>query len=160
MHSIDADVTELRARWRLSTDTDIVELIHAEQERIFFEESGLDRVRPGLAVRLSRPVGYIELLETIQLHGYHAMFAAGQALDRTEIVAAWLEQVYEPAVDAFAARSSLVRFPARPRRISSSMSGRTAGSSSPTVAAGPSSTPPERWRGIGGAAAGSPSPQR
>jgi hypothetical protein len=100
VQSIDADVTELRARWRLSPDTDLVELIHAEQERIFFEDSGLDRVRPGLAVRVSRPVGYIELLETIQLHGYHAMLAAGRALDRTEIACAWLEQVYEPALEA------------------------------------------------------------
>jgi hypothetical protein len=100
MQWIDADVTELRTRWRLSPDTDVVELIHAEQERIFFEESGLDRVRPDLAVRVSRPVGYVELLETIQLHGYHAMLAAGRALGRAEIAAAWLEQVYEPAVEA------------------------------------------------------------
>jgi hypothetical protein len=111
MHSIDADVTELRARWRLSPETDVIELIHAEQERIFFEESGLDRVRPGLAVRLSRPVGYIELLETIQLHGYHAMLAAGRTLDRTEIVAAWLEQVYEPAVDAIRREELARAFP-------------------------------------------------
>ena len=49
---------------------------------------------------MSRPVGYIELLETIQLHGYHAMLAAGKALDPAEVSADWLEHVYEPTVAA------------------------------------------------------------
>jgi hypothetical protein len=100
METIDAEVTELRARWRLRADADVVELIHAEQQRIFMEESGLDRVRPGLCINVSRPIGYIELLETVQLHGYHGMLAAGRALDPAEISADWLEQVYEPTVAA------------------------------------------------------------
>jgi hypothetical protein len=100
METIDAEVTELRARWHLRADADIVELIHAEQQRIFMEESGLDRVRPDLCINFSRPVGYIELLETIQLHGYHAMLASGRALDPAEISAAWLNEVYEPTVAA------------------------------------------------------------
>jgi hypothetical protein len=100
METIDAEVTELRARWRLGPDADIVTLIHAEQQRIFMEESGLDRVRPGLCINLSRPVGYIELLETVQLHGYHAMIAAGRSLDPVEISVDWLERVYEPTVAA------------------------------------------------------------
>ena len=100
METIDAEVTELRARWRLRADADIVELIHAEQQRIFMEESGLDRTRPDLSIRFNRPVGYIELLETIQLHGYHAMLAAGDALDPAKISADWFEQVYEPTVAA------------------------------------------------------------
>jgi hypothetical protein len=97
---IDAEVTELKARWHLRPDADIVELIHAEQQRIFMEESGLERVRPELCIDFSRPVGYIELLETIQLHGYHSMLAAGRALDPAEISADWFEHVYEPTVAA------------------------------------------------------------
>jgi hypothetical protein len=100
MDTIDAEVTELRARWRLRADADLVELIHAEQERLFMERSGLDRRRPDLGITFSRPVGYVELLETIQLYGYHAMLASGAALDRAEISASWLEEVYEPAVAA------------------------------------------------------------
>jgi hypothetical protein len=64
------------------------------------EESGLDRVRPDLCINFSRPVGYIELLETVQLHGYHAMLASGKALDPAEISASWLDEVYEPTVAA------------------------------------------------------------
>lgn len=100
MESIDAEVTESRARWRLRRDSDVGELTHAEQERIFMAESGLDRVRPSLAITVSRPAGYVELLETIQLHGYRSMLAAGRALDPAEISAAWLEQVYDPALAA------------------------------------------------------------
>jgi hypothetical protein len=100
METIDAEVTELRARWRLHADADIVELIHAEQQRIFMEDSGLARSRPDVEIRFSRPVGYIELLETIQLHGYHAMLAAGKALDPADISANWLEEVYEPTLAA------------------------------------------------------------
>jgi hypothetical protein len=100
MVTIDAEVTELRARWHLRQDADIVELIHAEQQRIFMEESGLERSRPELCINVSRPVGYIELLETIQLHGYHAMLSAGMALDPAQISADWLERVYEPTLAA------------------------------------------------------------
>jgi hypothetical protein len=100
METIDAEVTELRARWHLGPDADIVELIHAEQQRIFMEQSGLDRTRPELCINVSRPVAYIELLETVQLHGYHAMLAAGRALDPAEISADWYENVYEPTVQA------------------------------------------------------------
>jgi len=88
MATIDAEVTELKARWHLPADADIVELIHAEQERFFMEESGLAEARPQVRMRFSRPVGYIELLETLQLHGYHLMLAAQRALPRARCRAA------------------------------------------------------------------------
>jgi hypothetical protein len=100
METIDAEVTELKARWHLPVDADVVELIHAEQERIFMEESGLTEARPELRIRFSRPVGYIELLENVQLHGYHLMLEAGRALPPRDIAADWYETVYLPTVDA------------------------------------------------------------
>jgi hypothetical protein len=99
METIDAEVTELRARWHLPADADIVELIHAEQERIFMDESGLAQARPEALIRFSRPAGYIELLENVQIHGYHLMLSAGRALERSEIAADWYDRVYLPAVD-------------------------------------------------------------
>jgi hypothetical protein len=100
METIDAEVTELKARWHLPADADIVELIHAEQERIFMDESGLGEARPEAHMRFSRPVGYVELLETVQLHGYHLMLAAQRALPRAEIAADWYETVYLPTIEA------------------------------------------------------------
>jgi hypothetical protein len=98
--TIDAEVTELKARWHLDADADVVELIHAEQERIFMEDSGLARVRPNLRVRFSRPVGYLELLENVQIHGYHTMRAAGRVLPPEVIGADWYERIYEPTLEA------------------------------------------------------------
>jgi hypothetical protein len=100
MQTIDAEVTKLEARWHLPADADVVELIHAEQERIFVEESGLAEARPEVALRFSRPVGYIQLLETVQIHGYHLMLEARRALPRAEIADDWYEHVYLPTVQA------------------------------------------------------------
>ena len=100
METIDAEVTELRARWHLPADADVVELIHAEQERIFMDESGLAEARPDVRLRFSRPVGYLELLETVQIHGYHRMLEADRALPRAEIAEDWYERVYLPTVEA------------------------------------------------------------
>jgi hypothetical protein len=100
METIDAEVTELRARWHLPADADILELIHAEQERIFMEESGLVQVRPETRIRFSRPVGYLELLENVQVHGYHLMLQGGEVRSRGDIAADWYERVYLPTVDA------------------------------------------------------------
>ena len=100
MATIDAEVTELKARWHLPADADVVELIHAEQERIFMDDSGLAEARPDVHIRFSRPVGYVELLETVQLHGYHLMLEAQQALARAEIAEDWYTTVYLPTIEA------------------------------------------------------------
>jgi hypothetical protein len=43
MATIDAEVTELTARWHLSASPGCDELRHTEQERLFMSESGLAR---------------------------------------------------------------------------------------------------------------------
>jgi len=100
METIDAEVTELKARWHLPADADIVELIHAEQERVFMDDSGLAEAHPDVQMRFSRPVGYIQLLETVQLHGYHLMLDSGRVLPRAEIARDWYANVYLPTVEA------------------------------------------------------------
>jgi hypothetical protein len=100
MATIDAEVTSLRTRWRLPAEADIVQIIHAEQEQMFMEQSGLARTRPDAQIRFSRPAGYLELLENVQIHGYHLMLNAGRALERGEIADDWYERVYLPAVEA------------------------------------------------------------
>jgi ParB-like nuclease domain len=100
METIDAEVTELRARWHLPAHADIVELVHAEQELIFMDESGLAQIRPEVRMRFSRPAGYIQLLETVQVHGYHLMLDAQRALPRSDIAGDWYTHVYLPTVEA------------------------------------------------------------
>jgi hypothetical protein len=97
---IDAEVTELVARWHLDADADIVELIHAEQQRIFMHDSGLEHTRPDVRIAFSRPAGYLELLENVQIHGYHLMVEQGRSPDPGMIAADWYERVYLPTVEA------------------------------------------------------------
>lgn len=101
MEMIDAEVTELRARWHLSADADPVELMHAEQHRIFMEESGLAAARPDACISFSRPTGYSELLENVESHGYRLMREVGRVLEPDEVAADWYDRVYLGALDAF-----------------------------------------------------------
>src|SRR5215210_7655799 len=71
--TIDADVTELIARVPLAAAADMLEVVLRELERIFLEDSGLAEARAGVRVSVSRPAHYLELLENIQVHGYHRM---------------------------------------------------------------------------------------
>jgi hypothetical protein len=98
---IDADVTELIARVPLSAGADMLEVVLRELERIFLEDSGLAEARPGVRVLVSRPAHYLELLENIQIHGYHMMRGRGNVLEDAEIAADWYDAIYTPTLAAF-----------------------------------------------------------
>jgi hypothetical protein len=99
--TIDAEVTELRALWHLKADADPSELIHAEQHRIFMQESGLALVHPDACISFTQPHGYAQLLENLQAHGYRLMMRHARALAPSEIAADWYERVYLAALDVF-----------------------------------------------------------
>lgn len=103
MATIDAEVTELTARWHLSGSADATELLHAEQERLFMSESGLAEARPDVRLRFTRAVGYRQLLEAVQIHGYTMMVAARRPLDPAEVARDWYAKVYRPTVELLAA---------------------------------------------------------
>ena len=97
---IDADVTELIARVPLPAGADMLEVVLRELERIFLEDSGLAEARPGVRVSVSRPAHYLELLENVQVHGYHRMKGFGRILEDAEIAADWWDSIYEPTLAA------------------------------------------------------------
>jgi hypothetical protein len=97
---IDADVTELIARVPLPAGADMFEVVLRELERIFLEDSGLAEGRPGARVSVSRPAHYLELLENIQVHGYHMMRARGRVLENAEIAANWYDAIYTQTLAA------------------------------------------------------------
>ncbi len=98
--TIDADVTELIARVPLSGAADMLEVVLRELEGIFLEDSGLADARPGLRIPVSRPAHYLELLENIQVHGYHLMRGRGRVLETAEIAADWYDAIYRPTLAA------------------------------------------------------------
>ncbi len=97
---IDADVTELIARVPLPAGADMLEVVLRELERIFLEDSGLAEARPSVRVSVSRPAHYLELLENIQVHGYHLMRGRGRVLENAEIAADWHDAIYLPTLAA------------------------------------------------------------
>jgi hypothetical protein len=70
-----------------------------ELERVFVEESGLAEARPGVRVSASRPSLYLELLENLQVHGYHLMRERDRVLENAEIAADWYDKIYAPVVE-------------------------------------------------------------
>ena len=97
---IDADVTELIARVPLPAGADMLEVVLRQLERIFLEDSGLAQARPGVRIAVSRPAHYLELLENVQVHGYHRMRGFDRALDDSEIAADWYDSIYTPTLEA------------------------------------------------------------
>jgi hypothetical protein len=98
--TIDADVTELVARVPLPAGADMLDVVLRELERIFLEDSGLAEGRPDVRVSVSRPAHYLELLENVQVHGYHMMRGRGRVLDDAEIAADWYDAIYLPTLTA------------------------------------------------------------
>ncbi len=97
---IDADVTELVARVPLPAGADMLDVVLRELERIFLEDSGLAEARPGASVSVSRPAHYLELLENIQVHGYHLMRGRERVLEDAAIAADWYDATYAATIAA------------------------------------------------------------
>jgi hypothetical protein len=97
---IDADVTELIARVPLPAGADMLDVVLRELERIFLEDSGLAEARPDARVAVSRPAHYLELLENVQIHGYHMMRGHERVLGDAEIAADWYDAIYTPTLAA------------------------------------------------------------
>ena len=97
---IDADVTEFVTRVPLPPGADMVEVVLRQLERVFLEESGLAEARRGVRLSASRPAVYLELLENLQVHGYHLMREQGRVPGEAEIAADWYDGVYSPTIRA------------------------------------------------------------
>jgi hypothetical protein len=97
---IDADVTEFVASVPLPAGADMVEVVLRQLERVFLEDSGLAEARPQARVAASRPAVYLELLENLQVHGYHLMRERERVLGVAEIAGDWYDQVYAPTLRA------------------------------------------------------------
>ena len=97
---LDAEITSIRTRYPLPPGADIAQVIHSQAEHVFLEESGLGKARPEARLRTSRPVGYLELLEHVKVHGYDLCRQLDRVLPPEEVAAHWYDRVYLPTLDA------------------------------------------------------------
>jgi hypothetical protein len=112
MKFIDAEITRLKSNFKIPPGADVGRIIHAEQERLFMLDSGLERARPEARIELSRSDGYPELLELLKVHGYDLMQQRGEVLPPEEISGDWFDRVYLPATDAIRQERLGEAFPA------------------------------------------------
>ena len=49
---------------------------------------------------MSAPAHYLELLENVQVHGYHMMRGHERVLENAEIAADWCDSIYTPTLAA------------------------------------------------------------
>lgn len=96
---IDAEITRLHSRVELPAGADIATLILAEQERLFLERSGLNEAAPDLRIKVSRAQGYLELLELVEVHGYHLSVERDELVRPVETARDWYASVYRPTVN-------------------------------------------------------------
>lgn len=96
--SIDADITEFVARVPLPAGADLLEVVLRQLEIVFLDESGLAEARSGVRIGASRPAIYLQLLENLQVHGYHLMRDQDRVVSDVEIAADWYDNVYSPAI--------------------------------------------------------------
>jgi hypothetical protein len=108
---IDAELTELRARFKIPPGAHVGELIHAEQKQLFREDSGLERTRPEAEIEFSRPDGYVELLELIKVHAYHLSVDHESLVPIAEAARDFYEEIYEPTVETIRAEGMDTAFP-------------------------------------------------
>jgi hypothetical protein len=97
---IDAQVTSVRTSHRLTTDVDVLQLIHTEQHRIFKERSRLLERHPEAKIEFSRPTWYGELLEIVRAHAYRLSDERGGLVPMAEATGDWYETEYLPALTA------------------------------------------------------------
>lgn len=95
---IDAEITRLHSRFDLPPDADIGLIILGELERLFLEQSGLQEARPDARIPLTRAHGYLELLELVEVHGYHLTLERDRVVPPPEAAADWYERVYLPTL--------------------------------------------------------------
>ena len=108
---IDADVTELRARFPIKEGLDIGKMILSEQQQIFMEESGLGKTVPDARIELSQPHGYVELLEILKAHAYDMTATRKAFVPIREAAQDFYNHLYVPTVEAMQHAGVIEAFP-------------------------------------------------
>jgi hypothetical protein len=100
---IDAEVTALRLTNQITPDVDLLTLVHTEQHRQFMDRTELDKTRPSTQIEFSRPIGYWELKDLIEAHGYDMSGQRGEFVPLVEAAADWSDDCWtgaQSAIDA------------------------------------------------------------
>jgi hypothetical protein len=95
---IDAYVTAVRTRVRLSSDTLLLDLPFKGHERLFRERVPLT-AEQRRRIQVSDPWDYGKLAEAVEAWGFRAMQERHEYIDRRQVATLWFEEEYSPVVE-------------------------------------------------------------
>ena len=96
---IDAEITEVHTPFEVNADTDVTQIVHLGQQRLFLETSGLMAVAPGARFTFRNPASYTDLLDNVKVHGWDLLMQRQEYLTREQIAHDWYHHVYRPTID-------------------------------------------------------------
>ena len=107
---IDAEVTALRLSNKLHPGVDLLELIHTQQHEQFMARTHINESHPELTIEFSRPIGYWELTDLIQAHGYTLSAERGEFVPLPEAASNWFDHCWLPAQAAISATTLRAKY--------------------------------------------------
>lgn len=110
---IEAYVTEIPTRVKITPDTEPRDLILKAEQARFLEQTRLDEFHPDVELRVTLPGRYKDLLDHINVHRYFMGLDQKREISYPEAVEHWLTNVYLPAVAEIRRLDLLRDFPDR-----------------------------------------------
>lgn len=111
IETVEAYVTEIRAKVNLSPDDTPEEIILKEEYAAFLDETNVDQIIPDVDLRLTFPGLYPILQEHIRVHRHYMGIESSREISWEEAVRHWFEQVYQPVVKVIREQDILLEFP-------------------------------------------------
>jgi hypothetical protein len=111
--SIEARVWEYQTPVPLKPDSDVDELLCRAAHAAFMEQTGLNRLRPDVDIRLSVADGYAELLEEIEVYQLILTGVDRREIQFDEAVDLWCDLRYAPIIALIHEQHVLADFPGR-----------------------------------------------
>jgi hypothetical protein len=110
---IEAYVTNVQSRVRLSLDVQPKDLILKAELADFLECTRIDFLRPGADITVTSPGAYADLLEHIEVHHYFMGLDQKREVPFEEAVTHWYDTVFSPVVEVIKKGDILSEFPRR-----------------------------------------------
>jgi nucleotide-binding universal stress UspA family protein len=110
---IEAYVTPVHTRVKLSPDLETDDLILKSELADFLERTRLDLLRPGADVTVTSPGAYGDLLKHIEVHHYFMGLDQKRDIPFEEAVTHWYDTLYSPVIEVIRKGDILSEFPGR-----------------------------------------------
>jgi len=110
---IDAHVIELEIPFELKGEFNWHEVLLKQERQDFYEQSGLERIRPNTEINLSLLGQYTKLLDHISVHRYYTGEFLQREVGFPEAVGSWYDYIYLPMIEIIRKHAILEHFPER-----------------------------------------------